>query len=129
MKKVISTENAPKAIGPYSQAILNGETLFCSGQIGIVPDSGEIEGKNIAEQTYQVMKNISGVLSAAEMTFADVLKTTCFLTDLKDFAEFNKIYGEFFVSKPARSCVIVAALPKNALVEIEVIASHNFEKD
>lgn len=129
MKKVISTENAPKAIGPYSQAIMCGDTLFCSGQIAIVPDSGEIEGKNITEQTYQVMKNISGVLSAAEMTFADVVKTTCFLTDLKDFAEFNKIYGEFFVSKPARSCVIVAALPKNALVEIEVIASPDHVKD
>jgi len=129
MKKVISTENAPKAIGPYSQAILNGDTLFCSGQIAIVPKSGEIEGKNIAEQTYQVMKNISGVLSAAEMTFADVVKTTCFLTDIKDFAEFNKIYGEFFVSKPARSCVVVAALPKNALVESEVIANHCDVKD
>lgn len=124
MKKTIITENAPKAIGPYSQGMLLRGTLFSSGQIPIDPTTGNIEGKNITEQTYVVMKNLSGILSAAEMTFADVVKATCFLTDMNDFAEFNKVYGEFFVSKPARSCVAVAALPKNALVEVEIIAAH-----
>lgn len=124
MKKTIITENAPKAIGPYSQGMLLKGTLYSSGQIPIDPLTGNIEGKNITEQTYVVMKNLSGILSAAEMTFADVIKATCFLTNMNDFAEFNKVYGEFFVSKPARSCVAVAALPKNALVEIEIIAAH-----
>lgn len=124
MKKTIITDNAPKAIGPYSQGMLLRGTLYSSGQIPIDPATGNIEGKNITEQTYVVMKNLSGILSAAEMTFADVVKATCYLTNMNDFAEFNKVYGEFFVSKPARSCVGVAALPKNALVEIEIIAAH-----
>lgn len=124
MKKTIVTDNAPKAIGPYSQGIVIRGTLYSSGQIPINPVTGEIEGSDITEQTYTVMKNLSGVLSAAEMTFADVVKATCYLKNMSDFAEFNKVYGEFFVSKPARSCVSVAALPKDVLVEIDIVAAH-----
>ncbi len=122
MNKVISTPNAPKAIGPYSQAILAGNTLYCSGQIAINPQTDTFIGGSIVEQTEQILKNIEGLLSAAGFSYNDVVKTTCFLADMKDFAVFNGLYEKAFVSKPARSCVAAKDLPKGALVEIEVIA-------
>ena len=120
--KVISTDKAPKAIGPYSQAYLCNGTLYCSGQIAINPETNEFIGGGIEEQTNQVLKNIDGLLEAAGYTFEDVVKTTCFLADMGDFVTFNALYEKAFVSKPARSCVAAKTLPKNALVEIEVIA-------
>ncbi|MCD7739797.1 MAG: RidA family protein [Candidatus Gastranaerophilales bacterium] len=122
MNKIISTEKAPKAIGPYSQAYLCGNTLYCSGQIAINPKTNEFIGGNIEEQTCRILKNIDGLLSAAGYTYDDVVKTTCFLSNMNDFAVFNSIYEKAFKSKPARSCVAVKELPKSALVEIEVIA-------
>ena len=122
MNKVISTDKAPKAIGPYSQAILAGNTLYCSGQIAINPDTNEFIGGSIVEQTEQILKNIEGLLSSSGFSYNDVVKTTCFLADMKDFAVFNALYEKAFISKPARSCVAVKDLPKNSLVEIEVIA-------
>lgn len=122
MKEVISTTKAPAAIGPYSQAIKVGGFLFASGQIPINPKSGEVCGPTIEEQTVQVMKNISAILESNNMTFSDVVKTTCFLADMKDFAAFNTIYGEYFISKPARSCVAVREIPKGVLCEVEVTA-------
>ena len=122
MNKVIYTKNAPEAIGPYSQAYLCGNTLYCSGQIAINPETNEFSGGGIEEQTNQVLKNIKGLLDAAGFTFVDVVKTTCFLADMKDFSVFNSIYETAFISKPARSCVAAKDLPKGALVEIEVIA-------
>ena len=124
MKHEIETRYAPKAIGPYSQAIQsrNG-MLFASGQIPINPETGNIESADIAEQTHRVLKNIGAVLKAAERDYTDVVKTTVFLTDLNDFATVNEIYGEYFRQPyPARSCVQVAALPKNAKIEMEIIA-------
>ena len=121
MEKVY-TKNAPEAIGPYSQAVKVGGLVFTSGQIAIVPESGNIEGKDIASQTEQVMKNLAEVLKEAGTSFDNVIKTTCFLADIKDFASFNEIYGKYFTSKPARSCVAVKDLPKGALCEVEVIA-------
>ena len=120
--KKVSTENAPAAIGPYSQAIVCGEMVFTSGQIPINPKSGNIEAVSIQEQAEQVMKNLGAVLSAAGSGFEKAVKTTCFLADMNDFAAFNEIYGKYFISKPARSCVAVKSLPKSVLVEIEVIA-------
>lgn len=122
MNKIISTDKAPKAIGPYSQAYLCGNTLYCSGQIAINPETNEFASGGIEEQTNQVLKNIKGLLEAAGFTFADVVKTTCFLADMKYFSVFNSIYETAFISKPARSCVAAKDLPKGALVEIEVIA-------
>ena len=122
MNKIISTDKAPKAIGPYSQAYLCGNTLYCSGQIAINPETNEFSGGGIEEQTNQVLKNIKGLLDAAGFTFVDVVKTTCFLADMKDFSVFNSIYETAFISKPARSCVAAKDLPKGALVEIEVSA-------
>lgn len=122
MKEIISTDRAPAAVGPYSQAIKAAGMLWCSGQIALDPASGALTGSDIQTQTEQVMKNISAVLSAAGVTFDDVVKTTCFLADINDFAEFNQIYAQYFTGKPARSCVAAAALPKGALVEVEVIA-------
>ena len=121
MKKV-ATEKAPAAIGPYSQAIKVGEMVFTSGQIGIDPACGEITGKNITEQSEQVMKNLCEVLRAAGSAPELVVKTTCFLANIGDFAAFNEVYGKYFTEKPARSCVAAAALPKGALVEVEAIA-------
>ncbi len=120
--KKVSTEKAPQAIGPYSQAIICGDMLYTSGQIAINPSSGSIEGKNIIEQAEQVMKNLGEVLKEAGTSFDNVVKTTCFLKDMSDFADFNDVYGKYFKSKPARSCVAVADLPKSALCEVEVIA-------
>jgi 2-iminobutanoate/2-iminopropanoate deaminase len=122
MKEIISTASAPAAVGPYSQAVKIGNTIYCSGQIAIDPATGMLNGSGIKAQTEQVMKNISALLSAAGADFSDVVKTTCFLADINDFAEFNAIYAEYFTGKPARSCVAVSALPKGALLEVEVIA-------
>lgn len=123
MKTEIKTSNAPQAIGPYSQAIVVGNMLYASGQIPINPASGNIETTDIKAQAHQVLKNIGAVLSAADLKYSDVVKTTVFLTDLNDFGTVNEIYGEYFTEPyPARSCVQVAALPKNAKIEIEIIA-------
>ena len=118
----ISIDKAPKAIGPYSQAILCGGMLYASGQIALSPESGELVGDNIAEQTEQIMKNLSAVLAEAGTSFQNVVKTTCFLADIADFAAFNEVYGKYITSAPARSCVAVKSLPKGALAEVEVIA-------
>ena len=119
----IYTKNAPDAIGPYSQAMTVGNLVFTSGQIGINPESGNIEASDVVGQTEQVMKNLGEVLSAAGTSYDKAIKTTCFLADIKDFAQFNEVYGRYFTSKPARSCVAVKDLPKGALCEIEVIAA------
>ncbi len=121
MLKVISTEKAPAAIGPYSQAIVYGNIMFASGQIPIDPATGEIKGSTIKEQAEQVMQNIGAILAEAGAAYTDVIKTTCFLADMADFTEFNEIYGSYFTGKPARSCVAVKTLPKNVLCEVEVI--------
>lgn len=123
MKKVISTPNAPGAIGPYSQAIQLGDFLFCSGQIALDPATGQVVSGGVKEQTEQVMKNIEAILKAADLKFANVIKTTIFLKDMNDFATVNEIYGKHFPNNPpARSTVAVAGLPRNVSVEIEVLA-------
>lgn len=122
MSQVVYTKNAPDAIGPYSQAIKTGNLIFTSGQIAINPASGAVEAATIEEQTEQVCKNLGEVLKAAGSSFDKVVKTVCFLADMGDFAAFNAVYGKYFVSKPARSCVAVKSLPKNVLVEVEAIA-------
>lgn len=118
----INTTNAPAAIGPYTQAIVSGNTVYTSGQIALDPKTGVIVSDTIEGQTEQVCKNIGQVLQAAGSGFDKAIKTTCFLSDMSDFAAFNEIYGKYFTSKPARSCVAVKTLPKNVLVEIDVIA-------
>ena len=124
MKKVISTSNAPAAIGPYSQAIETDGYVFTSGPIPINPATGEVEGKTIEEQTEQVMHNIGALLEASGLTFANVVKTTCFLADLNDFAAFNAVYAKYFPNEaPARSCFAVAGLPKGAKLEVETICA------
>lgn len=123
-KEIISTENAPAAVGPYSQAVKVGDFLYTSGQIALDPATGNMAAADIEGQAEQVMKNLAAVLEAAGYKFEEVVKTTCFLADMGDFAKFNAIYEKYFVSKPARSCVAAAALPKAALVEVEVIAVH-----
>lgn len=122
MIKKISTADAPSAIGPYSQAAVCGNLLFTSGQIAIDPSSGVLVGETIKEQTERVMKNLSAVLTAAGCTFDDVVKTTCFISNMADFTAFNEVYGKYITSAPARSCVAAKSLPKGALVEVEVIA-------
>ena len=121
MKKIV-TDKAPAAIGPYSQGIIADKFLFASGQIAINPATGEIQGTDIESQTEQVMKNIGALLAEAGAGYENVVKTTCFLADMNDFAAFNGIYGRYFTEKPARSCVAVKTLPKNVLCEVEVIA-------
>ena len=121
--KKVSTDKAPAAIGPYSQAMICGEMVFTSGQIAINPASGEVEATTIEAQAEQVMKNLGEVLTAAGSSFEKAVKTTCFLADMADFASFNAVYGKYFTTKPARSCVAVKTLPKNVLVEVEVIAT------
>ena len=121
--KTIHTAKAPEAIGPYSQAIVHGGLLFTSGQIAINPASGQGEADPIEGQTEQVMQNLAALLEEAGASFDSVIKTTCFLSDMADFAAFNAIYGAYFVSKPARSCVAAKQLPKNVLVEVELIAA------
>lgn len=123
MNEKISTPNAPKAIGPYSQAVKVGNMLYTSGQIPLDPISGELVGTNITEQAEQVMKNLCAVLEAAGTSFDNAVKTTCFIADMADFADFNAVYAKYITSAPARSCVAVKTLPKGALVEVEVIAT------
>lgn len=123
MKQPIHSERAPKALGPYSQAILDGDTLFLSGQIGIDPDTGSMVGGGVEAQTHRVIKNLTAVLAAAEMSLANVVKTTIFLASMEDFPNVNEVYGEYFSNDPpARATVQVAKLPLGALVEIEAIA-------
>ncbi|MDR2658681.1 MAG: RidA family protein [Spirochaetaceae bacterium] len=122
MGKKIQTEAAPAAIGPYSQGYISGNLVFSSGQIPLCPKSGEIVGTNIKEQTEQAIKNLKAVLEAAGTTLDKVLKTTCYLADMNDFAQFNEVYAKHFPEKPARSAIAVRQLPRNALVEIEAIA-------
>lgn len=122
MIETLHTDKAPEAIGPYSQAKLVGGILYASGQIAINPASGEVEADTIEGQTEQVCKNIGAILEAAGSSYDKVIKTTCFLKNMSDFAVFNGIYATYFTSKPARSCVAAAALPKDVLVEVEIIA-------
>ena len=122
MEKVY-TKNAPEAIGPYSQAVKAGGLLFTSGQIPLIPETGELAQGDIAVQAEQSCKNVAAILEAAGCKLTDVVKTTCFITDMADFGAFNEVYAKYFVSKPARSCVAVKELPKNILCEIEVIAA------
>ncbi len=123
MKEIISTENAPGAIGPYSQAVKVGNLVFCSGQIPIDPKTGEFVSEDVAEQTEQVIKNLSAVLEAAGTNLNNVVKTTVFLADMNDFVVMNEVYAKHFTEKPARATVQAARLPRDARVEIEVIAA------
>jgi len=118
----INTKDAPAAIGPYSQGIVAGDLIFFSGSIPLCPKSGDLVSGSITKQTEQVISNVSALLKSAGIGFDNVIKTTCFLTSMNDFAEFNEVYAKYFISKPARSTVAVSALPKGADVEIEVIA-------
>ena len=121
MKKV-ETKMAPAAIGPYSQATEVGNLIFTSGQIPLNPETGVLEGTEIKEQTHRVCKNLKAVLEASGTSLKKAVKTTCFLSNMDDFAKFNEVYAEYFTEKPARSCVAIKELPKGALVEVEVIA-------
>ena len=127
MSKRVLTENAPAAIGPYSQAMITANLVFTSGQIPLDPATGEIAGSDIAEQAHRVFQNLAAVLDAAGSSLEKVVKTVCFLADMEDFAAFNAIYAQYFTGKPARSCVAVKSLPKNVLVEVEVIAERKAE--
>ncbi|MBR5681980.1 MAG: RidA family protein [Ruminococcus sp.] len=118
----ISTNKAPAAVGPYSQAIVSHGMVYTSGQIAIDPETNTVKGKTITEQTEQIMKNLAAVLEEANSGFHMAVKTTCFLADMNDFAAFNEIYGKYFTSLPARSCVAVKSLPKGVLAEVEVLA-------
>lgn len=120
--RIIHTDNAPAAIGPYSQGIITGNLFFSSGQIPINPETGEINAVTIEEQAKQVMKNLGALLEKAGCSYENVVKTTCFLADMNDFQAFNGVYAEYFTGKPARSCVAVKSLPKDVLCEVEVIA-------
>ena len=122
MFKVTSTDKAPAAIGPYSQAIEVNGFLFASGQVPINPEVGDVVAEGIVDQTEQVMKNIGAILEVNGLTYTDVVKTTCFLADIGDFATFNEVYAKYFTGKPARSCVAVKTLPKNVLCEVEILA-------
>lgn len=125
MSSKVQTNNAPAAIGPYSQAIVTGNLVFTSGQIPLDPETGTLVGENIAEQTHRVCKNLEAVLTAAGSSLKSAVKTVCYLSDINNFTAFNEVYAQYFTEKPARSCVAVKDLPKGALVEVEVIA----EKD
>ncbi|WP_434526423.1 RidA family protein [Photorhabdus asymbiotica] len=122
MIKTIDTKNAPAATGPYSQGKQINNVIYLSGQIPINPITGGVQGITIIEQTEQVIANIKAILKSVDLSLDSVLKTMCFLTDMAHFAEFNSVYEKYFVSKPARSCIAVKQLPKNALIEIEIIA-------
>ncbi|MBE6607132.1 MAG: RidA family protein [Ruminococcaceae bacterium] len=122
MSSKIHTDKAPAAIGPYSQAVVIGNVVFTSGQIPLDPVTGEMVGTNITEQTHRVCKNLEAVLKEAGSSLEKVVKTTCFLSTMADFAEFNAVYAQYFTEKPARSCVAVKELPKGSLVEVEVVA-------
>lgn len=122
MRQIVSTQDAPAAVGPYSQAVKSGDLLFTAGQVALKPD-GSFVGGSVAEQTEQVMTNLAAVLKAAGAGFENVVKSTCFLTDMADFEEFNRVYGSYFTGEPpARSTIAVAALPKGARVEVELVA-------
>ena len=121
--KIVATEKAPKAIGPYSQGYVHNGVLYTAGQIAINPEVNDVEATTIEAQTEQVCKNLGEVLKEAGTSFDKVLKTTCFLADMSDFAAFNEVYGKYFTSKPARSCVAVKTLPKGVLCEVELIAA------
>jgi 2-iminobutanoate/2-iminopropanoate deaminase len=123
--KIIGTENAPAAIGPYSQAVVTGGLVFTSGQIPIDPATGSLTGGDIRAQAEQAIRNLSAILEAAGSSLEKAVKTTCYLKSIGDFGEFNETYAKYFTGSPARSCVEVSALPKGALVEIEVIAELN----
>ena len=123
MLKYVETKNAPAAIGPYSQGIILNGIAFFSGQIPLSPETAEVVGTTIEEQTEQVMQNIKALLESQGAEFTDVVKTTCFLADMADFAAFNEVYAKYFTGKPARSCVAVKALPKGVLCEVETIAA------
>lgn len=123
MLKYVETKNAPAAIGPYSQGIILNGIAFFSGQIPLSPETGEVVGTTIEEQTERVMQNIKALLESQGAEFTDVVKTTCFLADMADFAAFNEVYAKYFTGKPARSCVAVKALPKGVLCEVETIAA------
>ena len=125
MLSYVNTNDAPQAIGPYSQGVVFGKLLFTSGQIPLHPQTGEIAGSTIEEQALQVMKNLSAIFKNQNTSFENTIKTTCFLADMKDFAAFNKIYAEYFTGKPARSCVAVKELPKSVLCEVEAIVALN----
>lgn len=125
MTNKVHTDQAPGAIGPYTQAIIKDSFVFTSGQIAIDPTVGDITASTIAGQTEQVCKNLSAVLEAAGSSLENAIKTVCFLKNMEDFSSFNEVYGKYFTGKPARSCVAVKDLPKGALVEIEVIAERN----
>lgn len=120
--KVVATEKAPKALGPYSQGFVHNGMFYSAGQVPINPEVGAVEAEDIAGQTEQVCKNLAAVLEEAGSSFDKVLKTTCFLSDMGNFAAFNEVYAKYFIGKPARSCVAVKTLPKNVLVEVELIA-------
>lgn len=122
MAEIVYTKNAPDAIGPYSQAVKVGSVVFTSGQIAINPATGNVEAVTVEEQTEQVCINLKAVLTEAGTSLDKVVKTVCFLSDMGDFAKFNEVYGKYFTSKPARSCVAVKTLPKNVLVEVEAVA-------
>ena len=121
--KIVATEKAPKALGPYSQGYVHNGVLYTAGQIAITPEVNDVEATTIEAQTEQVCKNLGEVLKEAGTSFDKVLKTTCFLADMSDFAAFNEVYGKYFTSKPARSCVAVKTLPKGVLCEVELIAA------
>ena len=122
MSKRIESDKAPSAIGPYSQAVVSGNLIFTSGQIALDPETGALVGATVAEQTHRVCKNLAAVLTAAGGSLDSAVKTVCYLADMADFAAFNEVYAQYFSAKPARSCVAAKALPKGALVEIEVVA-------
>lgn len=122
MAEKVSTKNAPDAIGPYTQAAKTGSLLFTSGQIALDPATNTVTAETIEAQTEQVCKNLTAIVEAAGTTMDKVVKTTCFLADMNDFAAFNEVYGKYFTAKPARSCVAVKTLPKNVLCEVELIA-------
>lgn len=122
MIKKVHTNMAPEAIGPYSQAVIVNDFVFTSGQIALNPETNEMEGTTIEEQAERVMKNLEAILTKAGSSLEKVVKTTCYLTDMEDFAAFNQVYAKYFITNPARSCVAVKQLPKNALLEVEVIA-------
>ena len=120
--KIIHTNSAPAAVGPYSQAMVSGGMVYTAGQVALDPETGVMVGSNVTEQAHQVMKNLTAVLAAAGSSLDKAVKTTCFLVDMDDFAAFNEVYAGYFTGKPARSCVAVKTLPKGALCEVEVIA-------
>lgn len=120
--KIVHTDSAPAAVGPYSQAVISGGMVYTAGQIALDPETGSLVGTDVKEQAHRVMKNLSAVLEAAGSGLEKAVKTTCFLTNMDDFGAFNEVYGEYFPGKPARSCVGIKTLPKGALCEVEVIA-------